>query len=208
MRFRVWAYPFWGAREKTLTTGLPSWWGTCWNCCYWCWGCCCVMVVVKVVVVMLSMVGPPYLPDPVWPRKYKPFSKNNTNIAALWWAAQTGPLLPTSLFSLQTLIPATLKLKIPLVPFGSLLAPFGSLLVPLGFALVPFWLTCGSVLFPWGPFCRPSAPWRLPEAETCRKQLVEYILNTSTMFVNNKDSITYFRELKKRHGLIEAQGRH
>ena len=83
------------------------------------------------------------------------------------------------------------SLWLPLAPLGFLLVPFGSLLVPLGFALVPFWLTCGSVLLPWGPLCRPSAPRLLPEAETCRKQPVEYILNTSTMFVSNKDSILF-----------------
>ena len=78
-----------------------------------------------------------------------------------------------------------------LAPFGSLLVPFGSLLVPLGFALVPFRLTCGSVLLPWGPLCRSLDPRRLPGAEVWRKQFVEYILNTSTMIVSNKDSITF-----------------
>ena len=86
------------------------------------------------------------------------------------------------------------SLWLPLALFGSVLVPFGSLLVPLGFPLLPFWLTCGSLLLPWSPFCLPLAPWWLPGAETCHKQLVEYTLfklwDTRTRFQLNLKSDT------------------
>ena len=60
-----------------------------------------------------------------------------------------------------------------LAPFWFPLAPFGFFWFPLGFPFVHFWLTRGSVLLPWGPFCLSLAPRRLPGAESCHKQLVE-----------------------------------
>ena len=48
------------------------------------------MIVVLAVAVVVEyycffiiiIVGAPYLPDPVWPLKYKPISKSDTNIAS------------------------------------------------------------------------------------------------------------------------------
>ena len=73
------------------------------------------------------------------------------------------------------------------LPFGSLWLPFGSPWLTVG----SLWLTCCSVLLPWGPFCLHLALQRLLGAEICREQLLEYILNTLTMFVSNKDSIIF-----------------
>ena len=97
------------------------------------------------------------------------------------------------------------------VPFWSLLAPFGSLWFP---SLAPFWFPLAFHWFTFGSLvalccslrvslCRPLAPRRLPGAETYRKQLVEYILNTSTMFVSIKANVIFINS-KKRHGLVEA----